>query len=49
VKESIIFHTLNKLEERYNSMIAKIWVPEDKRGLLLKLLPSVVTIQDPET
>lgn len=49
VKESIIFHTLNKLEERYNSMIAKIWVPEEKRGLLLKILPSVVTVQDPET
>lgn len=48
-RESIIFHTLNLFEERYNSMIAKIWVPEEKRGLLFKLLPSVVTIQDPST
>lgn len=48
-REVTIFHTMNFLEERYNSLIAKIWITEDKRGLLFKLLPSVVTIREPET
>jgi V-type H+-transporting ATPase subunit a len=48
-RESLIFHTMNFLEERFNSLIAKVWITEEKRGLLFKLLPSVVTIREPET
>lgn len=27
------------------TMIAKIWIPEEKKGLLFNLMPSVVTIR----
>ena len=27
-RESLVFHTMNFLEERYNSMIAKVWITE---------------------
>jgi len=30
-------------------MIAQIWVPEGKRGLLFTLLPSTVTVKEPRT
>jgi len=30
-------------------MIAKIWIPDANRGLLFQLLPSTVSIRQPQT
>lgn len=43
----MIFETLNLLEEKFNTVIAKIWITEEKKGLLMKLLPSAVSIREP--
>ena len=54
-KESLIYHTLNMLSvDHYggkpgSTMIAKIWVPEDKKGTLLAYVPPVVTVREPIT
>lgn len=46
-REAMIFETLNLLEEKFNTVIAKIWITEEKKGLLMKLLPSAVSIREP--
>ena len=32
-----------------STMIAKIWVPDDKKGTLLAYVPPVVTVREPLT
>lgn len=44
-KEYLIFSTMNLLESTHNIMIAKIWVPTDKIGLLFAELPSFVSLR----
>ena len=48
-KEAMLFHTLNKLQSHFGSVLAKIWIPSEKDGLLQTLLPSVVTKTSPHT
>lgn len=54
-RESLIYHTLNMLSvDHYkgkpgSTMIAKIWVPDDKKGTLLAYVPPVVTVREPLT
>ena len=45
-KELLIFTTMNLLESTHNIMIAKIWVPADKIGLLFSQLPSFVSLRE---
>lgn len=52
-KESIIYSTLNFLkvvqfdDKPGSTMIAKVWIPEEKVGLFEHILPHVVTIRQP--
>lgn len=39
---------MNLLEETYNIMIGKIWVPKEKTGLLYQILPSFVSLREME-
>jgi len=36
---------MNMLEETYNIMIGKIWIPKEKTGLLYQILPSFVSLR----
>jgi len=45
-KEALIFNTMNLLEETYNIMIGKIWIPTEKTGLLYQILPSFVSLRE---
>ena len=54
-KELLIYNTLNMLStDHYQgkpgaTMVAKIWIPDEKKGLLLALVPPVVTVREPIT
>ena len=39
---------MNLLESTHNIMVAKIWVPDDKKGLLFAELPSIVSLRESE-
>ena len=47
-RESIIFHTMNLMEESGNILLGGIWVPTAKVGLLYSSLPSFVSIRETE-
>ena len=47
-KQLLIFETMNLLESTHNIMVAKIWVPDDKKGLLFAELPSIVSLRESE-
>ena len=54
-REALIYQTLNMLSADHyggksgSTMIAKVWIPDDKKGLLLALVPPVVTVREPQT
>lgn len=47
-KEFFIFNAMNSLEEQYGTLIARIWVAEEKVGLLKYIVPSFVNIRAAE-
>jgi V-type H+-transporting ATPase subunit a len=44
-RESMIFRTLNMMEEINNILVASIWIPSEKIELLRRLLPSFVSLR----